>query len=128
MVLNGVTTPPNLRQIRIPGATLQIREGLKSPSTDEFIVGATKRLGSKGLIRGDLVLREWEDFYSSRNRPGDSEAGSDVEEVGNFGDDVLSREYTGILLSARYRLTSLAANTQLSGAPSVGSMGGSMVQ
>ena len=104
-VLNGVTEPPNVVSRVIPGATVVIREGLKSPSADEFIIGATKRLGSKGLIRADVVFREWEDFYASRNQPGDSAAGSDVEEIGNFGDDALSREYTGVLLSARYRLT-----------------------
>ncbi|MCP3934513.1 MAG: TonB-dependent receptor, partial [Actinomycetia bacterium] len=104
-ILNGLTTPPNLFYSCVPGATSVIREALKSPSMDEFTVGVTKRLGSKGLMRADVVLREWEDFYSARNTPGDVAIGADVSEIGNFGDNALTREYEALLLSARYRLS-----------------------
>ncbi len=112
-ILNGLTTPPGLFYSCIPGATSVIRQGLKSPSMDEFTVGVTKRLGSKGLMRADIVLREWEDFYSARNSIGDQAFGADVSEIGNFGDNALERTYEALLLSARYRLTdrfSLAGN------------------
>ncbi len=111
-VLNGMTTPPNLLFQCIPGATAVIRDGLKSPSTDEITVGVTKRLGNKGLVRADVVLREWDDFYSQRNRAGDQvdlngdgSGDADVSEIGNFGNNILEREYFGVLLSARYRVT-----------------------
>ncbi|MCP3958592.1 MAG: TonB-dependent receptor [bacterium] len=110
-ILNGLTSPPNLFYSCIPGATAVIRESFVSPSTTEFTVGVTKRLGSKGLMRADLVFREWEDFYSQKNQPGDFATNvngdilGDVQEIGNFGDDVLERNYTGLLFSSRYRFT-----------------------
>ncbi len=104
-ILSGVANPPNLFYSCIPGQTSVIRNGLNSPSTTEFTIGATKRLGSKGLVRADVVLREWDDFYSSRNTPGDQAFGADVSEIGNFGGNVLERDYIGVLVSSRYRFT-----------------------
>jgi hypothetical protein len=108
-VLSGLTTPPALIFQCIPGATSVVRESFKSPSTDEITVGVTKRLGNKGLVRADVVYREWDDFYAERNAPGDQvlvgSTPADVTTIGNFGNDKLERNYTGILLSARYRVT-----------------------
>jgi hypothetical protein len=105
-------TPPGLFYASVPGATTQIREGLVSPSTDEITVGATKRLGNKGLLRGDIIYREWTDFYSSRTQPGDTYdlngdgvPDGEVIEIGNFGNDFLEREYFGVEFQARYRFT-----------------------
>ncbi len=92
----------------IPGDTSQILQPLKSPSTDEFTIGLTKRLGSRGSFRADLVNRSWTDFYSNRTQlqtvvlPSGSLA--DLTEVGNFGNDLLSREYIGLHTQFRYRL------------------------
>ena len=83
------------------GVTKRVPDGFISPSVDEISVGVIKRLGSKGLVRADVVLREWEDFYSERNRPDDSALGSDISELGNFGNNALERDYMGVLLSAR---------------------------
>ena len=104
-VLDGVTSPPNLFYSCIPGATSVVRQSYISPSTEEISVGVIKRLGSKGLFRADYVQREWKDFYSDRNTINDQAFGSDVSEKGNFGDDVLERDYRGVLLSSRYRVT-----------------------
>ncbi|MCP3937003.1 MAG: TonB-dependent receptor, partial [Actinomycetia bacterium] len=104
-VLSGLTTPPNVFYSCIPGETNVIRESLDSPGMDEITVGVTKRLGSKGLVRADIVLREWEDFYSNRNQPDDQTLGADISEIGNFGDSFLKREYEGLLVAARYRIT-----------------------
>ena len=30
------------------------------------LVGVLKRLGNRGLVRADVVLREWDDFYGER--------------------------------------------------------------
>ena len=122
-ILNGLTTPPNLFFSCVPGATSVILEPLTSPATNELAVGVTKRLGSKGLVRADLIYREWEDFYSNRNAPGNIAFNSfgvelgDITEIGNFGEDVLERDYKGLLLSGRYRFTdrfTLAGNYTLS--------------
>jgi hypothetical protein len=115
---------PGLFYAQVPGVTVVIREGLKSPSADELSVGLTKRLGTKGMVRADVVYREWEDFYSSRTQIGDAAdldgdgvGDIDVLEVGNFGDDKLSREYLGFEIQGRYRFTdrlTLAGNYTLS--------------
>ena len=91
----------------VPGATTQIVGGIESPSVEEFTLGFTKRLGAKGLIRSDLVFREWEDFYGNRTTVEtgqvDTTTGpADVTLLGNFANGV-SREYTGLLTQFRYR-------------------------
>ena len=101
---------PNLISISIPGATSAIEGTLLSPSTDEITVGATKRLGNRGLVRADIVYRDYTDFYSNLtnlqtggvivpNGP------ADFTSVGNFGNDILERTYTGLHVQARYRFT-----------------------
>ena len=55
-----------LSDINVPGATTQVRGSIKSPSADEYTIGLTKRLGTRGLIRADLVYREWNDFYGTK--------------------------------------------------------------
>ena len=100
---------PNLIFACFPGVTTVVPDTLKSPAAEEITVGVTKRLGSKGLVRADVVFREWEDFYSHRtdiNSPFQgpaNESGADVDLVGNFGDDKLERDYIGINVMGRYR-------------------------
>ncbi|HVS63542.1 MAG TPA: TonB-dependent receptor [Thermoanaerobaculia bacterium] len=85
-----------------------IPDTIKSPSTDEITLGFTKRLRTKGLVRADLIWRDWTDFYSDVVRPNNTIpiAGrpQDLVEVGNFGNDVLSREYLGLQTQLRYRV------------------------
>ncbi|MEM1203622.1 MAG: TonB-dependent receptor [Acidobacteriota bacterium] len=93
----------------VPGATLQIRDGISSPSVDELTLGITKRLGNKGLFRVDVVRREWEDFYGELTNLGtgqiDTSTGpADVTILGNFNNGI-EREYTGLLTQFRYRFT-----------------------
>ncbi|MCP4659653.1 MAG: TonB-dependent receptor, partial [bacterium] len=110
------------RSVSIPGSTSQILETMKSPSVDEFTLGVNKRLGSKGSVRADLVLREWTDFYSNQTtlESGTVEIPSGLDDltvVGNYGNDVLERKYLGLHTQARYRFTdrlTLAANYTLS--------------
>jgi hypothetical protein len=100
---------PNLISVQIPGATQGIPDTMISPAADEFTVGAMKRLGNRGLLRGDVVYREFGDFYSNRI---DSSTGQvstpsgvrDFTAVGNFGDNILERTYTGLHLQGRYRV------------------------
>jgi len=106
----GGVTFPNLIFGCVPGATSGIPDTLKSPSADEFTVGITKRLGSKGLFRGDVVIRSWEDFYSNQTSLQTGTVSTpagilDFTEVGNFGDAFLERDYYGVNLQGRYRLT-----------------------
>lgn len=104
----------------VPGATAAI-SGIKSPSVDELSFGLTKRLGTRGLFRADLVLREWEDFYGTRvtTETGQVETSTgpaDVSLIGNF-DNGIERSYEGLHTQIRYRLTdklTLAGNYTLS--------------
>jgi hypothetical protein len=101
---------PNLISIQIPGATQIIPETMISPAADEYTIGALKRLGNRGLLRADVVYREFEDFYSNRIDQGtgqvDTPTGlADLTLVGNFGDSLLEREYLGLHLQGRYRLS-----------------------
>ncbi len=122
LVGQDVGSLPNLIFGCVPGATSFVPDTLKSPAADELTLGVTKRLGSKGIFRADVIYREWEDFYSNRSETDIPPAlvnGTllDVTEVGNFGDDVLERDYIGLNLQARYRLTdrlSLNGNWTLS--------------
>ncbi len=100
---------PGTFGVIIPGETQIIPNTIRSPATDEIAVGFTKRLGSKGLVRADLVLREWEDFYSNltTTATGTVQTATGVEDltlVGNY-DDGLSREYVGLHTQFRYRVT-----------------------
>lgn len=105
----------------VPGATTQIQSGVASPSVDEITFGVTKRLGNKGLVRADIVLREWEDFYGERTNLDtgqvDTSTGpADVTLIGNFNTGV-ERNYEAFQASFRYRFTdkfTLAGNYTLS--------------
>ncbi|HEX2164471.1 MAG TPA: TonB-dependent receptor [Thermoanaerobaculia bacterium] len=109
--INGdLSNLPNLISVQIPGATQVIPDTLRSPAADEYTLGASKRLGNRGLVRADVVYREFEDFYSNRIDQGtgqvDTPTGpADLTLVGNFGDDLLEREYRGLHLQGRYRLS-----------------------
>jgi hypothetical protein len=87
-----------------------IPDTLASPSVDEVTVGLTKRLGSKGLVRADVVYREYGDFYSNRTdlSTGQVQTATGLVDrtlVGNYGDSVLEREYLGLHLQGRYRVS-----------------------
>jgi hypothetical protein len=105
----------------IPGATTQIVGGIASPSVDEITFGLTKRLGTKGLVRADLVYREFEDFYGSRadlstGQVQTAAGPADLTLLGNFNRG-LEREYQGLHTQFRYRFTdrfTLAGNYTLS--------------
>jgi hypothetical protein len=121
--INGdLSNLPNLFSIQIPGETQIIPDTLLSPAADEYTVGAMKRLGNRGLVRADVVYREFEDFYSNRIDSGTGQVSTptglaDLTLVGNFGDSVLEREYIGLHLQGRYRLSdrlTLNANWTLS--------------
>ena len=110
-----------LFDVVIPGATTQIIGGIKSPSADEYTVGFTKRLGTRGLFRADLVYRKWGDFYGQKTTLDTgtvltSSGLADVSLVGNFAPGI-ERNYKGIHTQFRYRVTdklNVAVNYTLS--------------
>ena len=110
-----------IEDITIPGATTQVQGGIKSPAAKEYTLGFTKRLGTRGLVRADVVYRDWEDFYGQKTTLATgqiptSNGPADVTLVGNFAPGI-SRTYKGIHTQFRYRLTdklNIAANYTLS--------------
>lgn len=50
----------------IPGVNLRIGDDLKSPSVDEIALGGSFRIADRGLLRVDVVRRDYADFYAER--------------------------------------------------------------
>jgi hypothetical protein len=106
--VGGLGTNPYLFLVDIPGGTSVIQESLSSPYAEEIAIGVSKRLGSRGIARVDLVRREYNDFYSSRTdlstgqvlTPTGDEADLGVLENSNDG---IERTYDGIHTQAQYR-------------------------
>ncbi len=69
-----------LVQNTVPGLSVRIPNSLASPSADEWTVGVSKRLGSRGMLRFDYVNRRFHDFYASRI---DATTGQGTDPLGN---------------------------------------------
>jgi hypothetical protein len=94
----------------IPGISPMVDQSLRSPYGDEFTLGASWRLGSRGVLRADIVHREFGDFYASEIVPDryviDDMAGPiDVAHYVNNDTD-LKREYNALMTRFDYRLGS----------------------
>jgi hypothetical protein len=103
----------NLRPFRttpsIPGVESQIDvDNFPAPMVKEFTIGAGTAIGTRGYARADLVLRNWDNFYSSYR---DVSTGK----VSAFGTEydlsiirsdnrVYDREYTGLQTQFNYRV------------------------
>lgn len=110
--VGGLGSSQYLAYAEIPGTTSFIRNGsLRSPSADELTLGAVMRLGTRGLVRADLVSRTFHGFYASRV---DASTGTvDVlvsgaaftfdKRIYENDDTILKREYRGLQLSGSYR-------------------------
>jgi outer membrane receptor for ferrienterochelin and colicin len=91
----------------VPGVNVQIRESLKSPSSDEFTVGAGGTVAQRAAYRVDLVYRDYNDFYSRRF---DMSNGRVTDSLGNVFDlgytensNELDRKYWGVHTQFQYR-------------------------
>jgi hypothetical protein len=82
--------------------------GLESPLVKEFTFGLGTALGSRGYARADLVLRNWDNFYTSYR---DISTGRTSDQFGTqydlsiirSDDGVYDREYTGVHTQFNYR-------------------------
>lgn len=104
---NGGTNRATRDAPAIPGVTDKIGPGLASPHGDEVVLGLSRRLGSRGLVRVDGVRRKYGDFYGSTvnlrtGRVADSTGRQyDLAVVGNTND--VQRSYRGVNLQLSYR-------------------------
>jgi outer membrane receptor protein involved in Fe transport len=104
---------PNNGELRywldFPGLTPVMSDTLNSPYGDEFTIGASLRLGNRGVVRADLVHRRYGSFYVSEIVPNrwveNPETGElfDQAEYVNY-DNGLERKYNGLQTRFEYRL------------------------
>ncbi|MEA2691702.1 MAG: hypothetical protein QOJ16_1089 [Acidobacteriota bacterium] len=107
----GGTNPNSrvpIRDIFIPGDTTVIRGSLESPYTQELSLGVTKRLGTRGVVRADLIRRDSKAFYSIRTdlttgAVNTSSGPTDRSILENSNN--LQRQYTGLHTQFQYRFT-----------------------
>ncbi len=95
--------------IDVPGLTSQFRGSLKSPSVDEWTLGAGFQINANGFLRADIIHRDWKNMYARRI---DQTTGSvlyepfgidfDLGIVENTND--LERTYNALQLQGNYKL------------------------
>jgi hypothetical protein len=82
--------------------------GLESPNVKEFSIGLGTAIGTRGYARADLVLRNWDNFYTayrniSTGRTSD-QFGTEYDlSIIRSDDGIYDREYTGVHTQFRYR-------------------------
>jgi outer membrane receptor protein involved in Fe transport len=96
-----------LAQATLPGVATQIQGSLKSPHADEFAVGLSRQIGTRGAIRLDFVDRHYGNFYIERL---DTSTGKVMNANGEEFDltlientDLVERRYNGLTLLGTYR-------------------------
>ena len=106
---NGGTSRPTRGAPSIPGFTTRIDETLKSPNVQEFVLGVSRKLGTKGLVRVDGVWRKYADFYAARR---DLSTGKVTDPNGRVFDlsvtentNDLERKYRALNFQLGYRPT-----------------------
>ena len=94
----------------VPGTNTIIPESLDSPIADEFTLGFSKRLGTKGQVRVDYINRDFGDFYFERRDLTTGQTSS--PELGEFdlgfienNDSQVERVYDGVITQFNYRPT-----------------------
>ena len=102
----GPNGPLPLIGIDIPGGSTQIRGSLSSPSVIEYALGLTTRLGDHGILRADVIHRDWQDFYAARTdlSTGHVVAGNgptDLTLIQN-NDSLYERRYDALQTQFRY--------------------------
>jgi outer membrane receptor for ferrienterochelin and colicin len=94
----------------IPGVTVKVGDGLKAPNSNEYMVGITRQLGSRGTARVDYLYREFSDFYGDFR---DMSTGKVTDPTGRVYDltvvdntDLANRTYKGLSFQTSYRFGS----------------------
>ena len=103
----GPENPPNNTSTTIRGVSPQIPGSMASPYTEEFVVGLTKRIGTRGVLRADVVSRRGDSFYIERNMPNRIvEAGSSTLDLTTIENDdgFYKRDYIGLHTNFQYRV------------------------
>jgi hypothetical protein len=83
--------------------------GVQSPATNEWTIGVGSALGTRGFVRGDLVFRRWDKFYTSYR---DVTTGKTTDQFGTQYDlaiirsdnGLYNRKYDAVQTQFNYRL------------------------
>jgi outer membrane receptor protein involved in Fe transport len=94
----------------VSGVNIQIQESLKSPYSNEYVLGVAGAIGSRGSFRADFVRREYGNFYDllkdtttgQVTSPVNADAHYDLGLIVNSDD--YTREYTGLHSQFAYRI------------------------
>ena len=106
----GGTSNTNYRSNpTIPGGNVVVDSDMASPDVTEYALGAAWRIGARSLLRGDIIHREYNDFYASRvdmstgqvTLPNGSLADLTVTTTDDSGR--MKRTYDGLQLQAQTR-------------------------
>jgi hypothetical protein len=103
---NGGTSRP-FSAVDIPGVSSRIGDTLDSPNANEWAVGLSRQIGTRGSVRADFIYRDYNDFYAGRvdsttGRVTDPLAGTfDLALLENT--DIVDRNYKGVTFQATYR-------------------------
>lgn len=90
----------------VSGLGTRILEPLTSASVDEYTIGYGTQVSTNSYLRGDLVWRDWRDFYATMLT---TATGTSVDQFGNRGDigvtvntNDITREYRAFMLSGQW--------------------------
>lgn len=91
----------------VPGVTVKVGQGLRAPNSNEYMVGVSRQLGNRGVVRADFLYRAYADFYGDFR---DMNTGKVTDPFGRVFDltivrntDLANRSYKGLNLQASYR-------------------------
>jgi outer membrane receptor protein involved in Fe transport len=110
-VYGGPDNPDLLYWLDYPGLTPVMSGALNSPYGDEYTIGASLRLGTRGVVRADIVHREYGDFYVSEivpNRWVENPTTGELYDQAQYVnyDSGVKREYNGLQTRFDYRIGS----------------------
>ena len=93
----------------ISGVNIQIKDTLKSPYTNEYVLGLSGTIGQKGSFRADFVRREYGNFYDLLKDTTTGKVASPVNAAQKYDLGLIvnsndyTREYTGLHTQFQYR-------------------------
>ncbi|MCP4590857.1 MAG: hypothetical protein GY842_08930, partial [bacterium] len=94
-----------------PGLTPRVGDNMRAPYGDEYTLGASFRLGTRGVLRADYVHRKYGSFYAAENTPGEHAeipGSGELIDVSVYSNDdsVLRRKYHAIMARLDYQIGS----------------------
>jgi outer membrane receptor protein involved in Fe transport len=104
---NGGTNRATRTAPSVPGVTVKVDEGLKAPNSNEWMVGLTRQLGTRGTARIDYLYRDYANFYGDFRDPSTGKVTDPFGRVFDLtvvrNNNAAFRSYKGLNTQASYR-------------------------